>query len=80
MEKIVLKKSLESFLIENGAYDSFVDNLVQQNCSLPALIDEINRHFGYDCISGAFTWHLTPEGHDYWHELAWDFEFADEYE
>ncbi len=80
MEKIVLKESLESFLIANGAYDSFVSNLVQQALCLPTLIDDINHHFGGGCFSGAFYWDSTPEGHDYWYELAEKFELVDERE
>ncbi len=82
MEKIALKESLESFLIANGAYDSFVSNLVRGARCLPALIDEINSDFGAACFSGAFYWDSTPEGHCYWDELAEKFELVDarEYE
>ena len=79
MEKIALKESLESFLIDNGAYDSFVRNLVQ-DCYLPYLIDDINRHFGRACFSGAFDWSSTPEGRNYWYELAKKFDLVDECE
>ncbi len=78
--KIVLKKSLESFLIENGAYNSFVRNLVRGaggHPFIPYLIDGINSRFGAACIDGAFVWCSTPEGLDYWNELADMFELVD---
>jgi hypothetical protein len=30
----------------------------------------IKEESAHDCVSGAFCWADTPEGHDYWEKIA----------
>lgn len=70
-----LKPKLKRFLKEKGAYDAFMSN--RENDIYPSEINEINIHFGFQCIARAFFWGTTPEGPEYWDKLAVEFDKID---
>ncbi len=52
---------LKTFLKEKGAWDRFVNNIIEQKTSL--------RPNDMLSISNAFKWIRVPEGFDYWDKL-----------
>ncbi len=82
------KKTFKQFLIENDAYDKFVNNykdtrrrLGFRNNTVPLLEIMSSRtpnQKHHIMESSSFWWQDSPEGLDYWHELIcgkWDVKF-----
>jgi hypothetical protein len=62
---------LAEFLARKGALIEFMENVLKQRVGFP--IEEISSALG-DKISVAFAWGDTPQGFEYWRELAEEFE------
>ena len=62
---------LAEFLARKGVLIEFLDNVLEKRCSAP--IDAISSALG-DRITYAFAWGDTPQGFEYWRELAEEFE------
>ena len=63
-----------NFLIDKGVVTKFVANLVRQHTNVPdikhpfeRLFEHLNVHL---IIDGSFTWERTPEGHEFWQNIA----------
>lgn len=74
-EKYYLKPNLKNFLIENGAYEEFIRNLMSYGNVFS--IEKVNSSKGLVCFASAFVWKNTPEKHKYWSDLADKFDKID---
>lgn len=65
---MIINARLREFLHELGHLDRFIKN-VEDNPNAPQVVTS---------IIGAFIWHTTPEGHEFWKflDLAFDKERA----
>ena len=78
MEAIKLKPSLEKFLKEKGAYEQFINNMIEYSGEdYQSWADSICEEIGFKCFSCAFFWCETEEGNDYWYGIAHEFEKID---
>lgn len=79
MEAIKLKPSLEKFLKEKGAYEQFINNMIEQYSGEDhqSWADSICEEMGFTCFSCAFIWRGTEEGDDYWGGIAYEFDEID---
>ena len=57
------EKKLSEFLKENGAYESFIENCLNDEDTLQDIVDYNLLYIG---IFSGFTWVETSEGKDYW--------------
>lgn len=57
------EKRLSEFLKENGAYESFIENCLNDENTLQDIVDYNLLDIGN---FNGFTWAETPEGKDYW--------------
>lgn len=74
-----MKDNLKAFLKTNGAYGAFVSN-IRMKCGeerLSMVVKSLSEEKGWACIAGAFAWSNTPEGSDYWLDLANQFNSID---
>lgn len=62
---------LAEFLARKGALIEFMENVLKHRVGSP--IKEISLALG-DQISSSFAWGDTPQGFEYWQELAEEFE------
>ena len=62
----MIKKKLSEFLKENGAYESFIENCLNDENTLQDIVDYNLLYIG---IFSGFTWVETSEGKDYWEKL-----------
>lgn len=72
MKGMKIKQSLEKFLKEKGVYDAYMANIQGQ-----WRYDTVSKLSGYICFAASFLWSGTPEGVDFWHELANEFDKID---
>ena len=65
------EKKLSEFLKENGAYESFIENCLNDENTLRKIVDYNLSNIG---IFSGFTWAETSEGDEYWskkYEESW---------
>jgi hypothetical protein len=64
-----MKEKFLEFLVENGAYDSYMYHYAKQvrNVSFDEWYEGLRDKS--DVLWSAFIWGDTPEGHDYWKDL-----------
>lgn len=60
---------IKDFLVKKDCYYEFITNAVnrinESGKSRTSFIDSL--------ISASFIWRLTPEGHDFWSKISYDF-------
>ena len=72
---IVFKKEFEDKLKELKIKTRFVKN-VKNNCRMDGcrlqdrLYDLNSKTYWFNFVNSAFTWVYTPEGRDYWGDIA----------
>lgn len=64
--EIMEEKRLSEFLKENGAYESFIENCLNDEDTLQYIVD---YNLSYTGIFSGFTWAETSEGVDYWSKI-----------
>ena len=76
-----IRKKFKNFLKENGAYDSFITELIKCHFNNPDLanltsiikwffkVTEFKRTVDSDILIEAFEWSSTKNGHKYWSNL-----------
>ena len=62
------KDQLREFLVKHKAFRKFCRNLKEKRGM--TYKEYISNKYSGNLISGAFTWRLTPEGAEYWSDLA----------
>lgn len=71
----ITREDFISFLEEHGIKEKFIQRTEEAEWSIHRLCDTVDRHEDWETerpIAGAFAWGLTPEGHDWWNEVAKD--------
>ena len=61
------EKRLSEFLKENGAYESFIENCLNDEDTLQYVVDYNLSNIG---IFMGFIWKATSEGEDYWSKIC----------
>ena len=61
------EKKLSEFLKENGAYESFIENCLNDSDTLQYVVDYNLSDIG---IFMGFIWKVTSEGEDYWSKIC----------
>ena len=61
------EKRLSEFLKENGAYESFIENCLNDEDTLQDIVDYNLSNIG---IFMGFIWKVTSEGEDYWSKIC----------
>jgi hypothetical protein len=71
MNKIVIKPEFEAKLQNLGIKDKFLKNCRNPNYNINTYIKELNEvKTWYDFITQSFCWKNTPEGFEYWQNIA----------
>lgn len=66
----------EKFLTANKVYANYYAYIINKNINIPRNIKRVKDARDWlvmndpkDYIDGAFWWHDTPQGHDFWEKL-----------
>ena len=74
--KTQLKKEFKDKLLELGVYKQWRKNLIERrkylgDDDIDGHIESLNQEKAFcDMILASFLWELTPEGHDFWHNIS----------
>lgn len=65
----ITNDKFRQFLIDNGAYTKYINNVKQLCGRLPNFIEKFSENNQRELINHAFTWDRTPEDQNYWSDL-----------
>ena len=73
MNKFLVKKAFDSFLVANRCKDKFYKNMAEFNRRFKRRYEKNEYFLSRPCIyylSDAFEWKSAPEGYNFWYGLA----------